>query len=783
MRVHPPKRRADPTGRPHRLWLARAALCASVVMAAASALGLTAAPASASTAPPANFTLTVTPTQNLTDGQQMTVTVTRTSAGTAAGLEITWVAFAWCTASFTAPTSPGPISTVPVTSQFPSKWGIKGCTTKTHPLNSDVIPQTNIAPPANSTGDYPTVTGHTIAETSEGTPLHTYTVTTLKTTKNPAPTLTCDSSHSCTFTVAVFSYHEGTDAAEPPEFLSVPVTFSTLPPLSGCSGTAEGSVNSDSASMLGTTVTNWTIGACKAGLGGGGILADNLSSGQGDASALGGFANGTVDLAYSAVGYDANGAFTPSVDRPYVAIPVAIDAVVLGHVETYFEESGGVGQRLGVLGDFPQQLRITDAEAAQLLAGGPTTTAIKWKNQLGQALLAENPELGTAGFYFAPTQAITKGASAAENYGIVATSLVDGTTFFATSFFHTVAPHAMVSDKTGAQLGVSADFGRATPPFNVDSTTTTSLIVKALTPNAGQGFALLDASAAASMWGGLADFAIEAPSSIGSANPVYVAPTEASMDAATTEMIPQADGTALPNPDATPVDGVEPYPLTFIEYAIAPAQPLETPTCSPRTSSQQDLKQWLDYITGPGQSELPAGMEPLTPALEAQAQNAIAEVGTAKVTGSCATTSGASGSSTSASGGSGTSKGSTAAASGSAGATGTGAVAAGSFGSKGFGSVAAGVGGQKAASPGSGSGGGRSKSHAVAASLAGFNRVEEPGWLLPALGVLVLVLLLPGLAFLMSGRSLRPEADGGSSGSAGSEEEDGDWGGEGGGDE
>lgn len=713
----------------------------------------------ASTSSSPLFQLSVTPTQNLTDGEPMTITVTRTAAGTAAGLEITWVAFAWCTPTFTPPAAPAPISTVPATSSFPTQWSITGahCTTKGHPLSGDILPQTVIAPPVNSTGDYATVTGHLPAETSEGTKLYTRATAT-----STGFDLVCDATHPCRFAVAVFTRHQGTRAQEPPVFLSVPVTFATAGLLTGCEGDAPGSVTSASPDLFGQAVTGWTIGACKAGLGGGSALTGNTASGQSDASALEGFANGTDDLAYSAVGYGASGAFTPSVDRPFVAVPVAIDAVVLGHVQAYAKTSPG-GHT--VLGDYPQQLRITDAQAAQLLGGGPTSTALKWSNPLGQALIAENPELRTGGSYYSASLPITQRGTTKQDFGIVATSLVDATSFFATTYFHTLVPHAMVSRRTAAQLGITADFGTATPPFNIDATTTSSLIAKALTPNAGQGFALLDAATAASLWGGLADFALQAPSSIGTGNPVYVSPTEASMDAATTEMIPQDDGTLLPNPDATPVNGVQPYPLTFVEYAIAPAQPLLTPTCTPRTSSQRDLTAWLDYITGPGQSQLPAGMEPLTPALGAQAQAAIAEVGTAKTTGSCASVKSTSGSQTGSTGGTGTPQGGTVtAAPGTAGASGAsaggGAFAAGSFGSNGFGSTGGGTGGSGTSSPGSSHGKGHVKGHAVPATLAGFNRVEGLGWLLPALGVLVLVLLLPGLAFLMSGRSLRLEVEG-----------------------
>jgi hypothetical protein len=778
------ERRAHRARRPHRLWAARAALCAFVLMAVAGEAGISALQVSASTSPSQYFTLSVTPTQNLTDGEQMTVTVTRTAAGTAAGLEITWVAYAWCTPTFSPPLAPGPTPLPPATSQFPPKWGITHahCTTASHPLNADTLPLTLISPQLNGSGDYSTVTGHIPAQTTTGTQLYTYEVTTLgKKTQTPY-TLECDSAHPCRFAVAVFSKH--LTANEQPVFLSVPVTFATTAPLAGCGGDAPGMVSSVSPNILGPAVTAWTVGACTAGVGGGAVLAGNISSGQGDASALEGFADGADDVAYSAVGYDTTGAFTPSVDRPFVAVPVAIDAVVLAHVQAYTK---GSPSGRAVLGDFPQQLQVTDVQAAQLLGGGPTAAALSWSSPLGRSLIAENPELQTEGRYYGTSRFITEGAAVNQNFGIVATSLADATTYFATTFLHTLEPRAMVSDRTAAPLGVTADFGKATPPFNVDSTTTTKLISKALTPNAGQGFALADAATAASMWGGLADFSIQAPSSIGSGSPVYVSPTEASMDAATTEMIPQPDGTLLPNPNATPVDGVQPYPLTFIEYAIAPTQPLLTPTCTPRTSSQQDLKTWLDYITGPGQSELPVGMAPLTPALEDQAQAAITEVGTAKATGSCAPVKGASGSPAGSSSGSGESQGGNTAATAqsSAGPSASGAVATGAFGTNGFGVAGRGPGGQESAlSQASSKGGGHGvKRTAAAADLAGFDRVEKPGWLLPALGVLVLVLLLPGLAFLMSGRTLGSEigegedspesADPAGTGGSGADEGDG----------
>ena len=754
----------------------RAALCAFVLAAAGSAIGLGAASAAwATTAPPPYFKLSVTPTQDLTDGEQMTVTVTRTDAGKAAGLEITWVAFAWCTPTFTPPASPPTTRpSPPATSQFPTRWQLSGahCTTVAHPLNGDILPKTIIAPQANSSGDYPTVTGHVPAQSSEGTKL--YSPTTQTTTGFD---LVCDPTHPCRFAVAVFTRHAGTQEQEPPIFLSTPVTFSTATTLSGCTGEAPGAVTSASPNMLGTAVTDWTIGACKAGIGGGAALTGNTGSDEGDSSALKSFANGTDDLAYSAVGYGADSSFAPSVNRPYVAVPVAIDAVVLGHVQTYAQPSPAAHE---VLGSFPSQLRITDAQLAQLLGGGPTTTAVRWSSPLGQALLAEDPELRTEGFYYSASLPITEFGPDNKNFGIVATSLTDATTYFATSFLHTLVPHAMVS-KTSSELGATADFATVTPPFNVDTTTTISLIGKALTPNAGKGFALLDAGSAASMWGGLADFALQAPSSIGSGSPVFVAPTAASMDAATTEMVPQDDGDAPAQRRRDPGERRAALPAHVHRVRHRPGAAAHDPHMHAADIVPKGphvvagLHHGTRPVPAPGG---PGAPDPVPPGSGAGRHRR---------------------------GGLGQGHGDLCCREDRDDLAGRlhrrRLHSAGRHGFRHHGlrrHVRFGhrhrhrhrhrhlrgrhvrVGhrrrrrrhrgqGRRCVSTGPGSAKGHPRGHAVPATLAGFNRAEEPGWLLPALGVLVLVLLLPGLAFLMSGRPLRPEVagDGGAPGTAG----------------
>lgn len=717
-------------------------MIAMSVLAAAAALGGIpgfSVAARATTAP--YFTMTVTPTKDLTNGEAMTVTVERTQAGTAAGLEITSIGTGWCTVGFQAPSKVRfyPLTTHSVAA-LPTLTGThEHCTTATHPLNADLESDSLLSPPYNSTDNYPTERATVTAETSEGTTVHAGTAT-----------LVCDAASPCTFVVAVFTKVGNTE--ETTVFLSVPVTF--LPPSlsADCGGAAPGQLNTLGPDRIGEQVTKWTLGACEAGLGSGKALTGIVASAQSDSTALDAFADGSEDLVYSAVGYTATSNFTPPTERPFVAVPIAINAVVLAHLET--DNIANAANFSTVFGNYPQ-LYITDAQAAELLGGGPTDKAILWDSALGRALVAENPTLGVGSYHPSTTDAITFNAAHSpsnQNSGIVAPSEPDAISFFATSFFHTVVPSSMTS-VTGATLGVTSDFGTTQPPFAVVPATGDEIMDKDLRPAQGQGFALTDAATAAATWGGMAVFAIQTPGSIGATAPSFVIPTAASMDAAVSEMIPQPDGTLLPNPDATTVNGAVPYPLTYVEYAIAPAQPLLNTNCTPRTDSQQDLIDWLTYITGPGQSELTAGLEPLTPVLQAQARNAIAEVGKTPPTGACAPATAPAPTPTP----------STSSAPASASVTPApvttttaGVVSVGPSASVGFASTTRGratATASKATTPKSSSPA-SSAERPVAVNLAGFKSSSRSSWL-PVLGVLFLFLFLPGIALLVSGRPLR----------------------------
>ena len=297
------------------------------------------------------FTLTMSPSasQNLVDGQAMPFTVTRTALGTSFGLEIAAVGTGWCGSDVQLPVSenPGNQSFNSLTTGFP----LVASTTPGAPpencldyINSDlsavvangsslptIAPKPNTATNvAGTSGDYPTVSGQALAEVGQGG-------------QQPLPfnniSVNCLPSQPCMFAVAVWTENVLTPGQDNVYFLGVPATFLDSSAGLACSGPASGQIASESPDRLGETLTQLGIDACRSGIGGGEALTDNLGSGNSDDEALCAFASDSVDLAYSAVGYQASGSdFSPAKcqggaepSRPYVAIPIGLNAVVLGH--------------------------------------------------------------------------------------------------------------------------------------------------------------------------------------------------------------------------------------------------------------------------------------------------------------------------------------------------------------------------------------------------------------------------------------------------------------------
>ena len=729
------------------------------------------------------FTLSVSPsaTQNLADGQAIPFTVNRSALGTSSGLEIAAVGTGWCASDVQLPVSedPGNQSFNSLTTGFP----LVNATTPGAPpencldyVNSDLSAIVSngsslptIAPTANTNtnlagtqGDYPTVSGQALAEEGQGG-------------QQPVPfngiSVNCLPSQPCTFAVAVWTENVLTPGQVVVYFVGVPATFVDSSAGLACSSPAAGQINSESPDRLGETITKLGIDACQSSYAGGQGLTFNLGSGTSDDEALCAFASGSVDLAYSGVGYGQQGSqFTPancaggaSPDRSYVAIPIALNAVVLAHSANLVQSPPYRSFGTAVT-DYPQ-LKITIAQFAQLLSnggyedvsgGGATSDSGTWGSQLGKGLLALNPTL-SSGYQDSCSGCVVVGAGS--GVGVAATSGTDATTYLATRYLDALTPTQLVSapDAQAAfpseSLAAISNFGAPPPAYDVQTYTGRSILGHYTTPLSGTAWwALTDAGTAATTWGGLDDFALQTSDSL-SATPsqaAYVAPTTASMQAAAANMTAQPDGTLLPNPQGAPVGGVEPYPLTYVEYAIAPAQPLLNADCTADTAAQTALNEWLSFLVGQGQQDLPSGMAPLPSSLTAQAQAAIAKVGTGAP--ACTPATAAPGSNTM----------STAGTPSGAGSSNTASEFGGITPDEFANSTLLSLGEANAASGSKdvkGAGAESATARAAALSLAAFGKLPPDSWALPLLGILILTLLVPGLVFLASRRSRGTLAD------------------------
>jgi hypothetical protein len=734
------------------------------------------------------FTLSVDPaaTQNLINGQSIPFTVTRTSLGTSTGLQIAAVGTGFCQSDVQLPNfeNSGNQGFTSLTTGFP----VVNATTPGQPpanclgfVNSDLsaivangsalptiapVPNTNTNV-AGTAGDYPTVTGQRAAEVGQG--------------GQQAPpfngiAVNCLPSTPCLFSVAVWTQNVLVPGQSNIYFMGVPITFQAASAGLACNGPAPGQINSESPDRLGQAVTEWGIDACRAGVGGGQALTFNLASSNSDSKALCAFASGSVDLAYSAVGYGAQGSdFSPAncqggpqPARPYVAIPVALNAMVLAHSPNLVQPTPYPSYGTA-LTHFPQ-LKVTIPQFGQFLSNGGyvnssgngthTSDSGTWASALGQALLSLNPSLPGA-YQASCSGCVIVGAG--PGVGTAATSGTDATTYLTTRFLNTLVPGQLLSaPNVGAgfpaeQLGTITNFGTPPPQYNVQTYTGRGILAHYMTPLSGSAWwAVTDAASAAATWGGLDDLALQTPDSITAApgQATYVAPTgpqgQAAMQAAVSNMTAQPDGTLLPNPGGGAVNGVEPYPLTYVEYAFAPAQQLVNADCSANTAARTTLHQWLTYLVGAGQNALPVGMAPLTSSLVTQAQAAIARVGASAST--CTPSSSSAGSTPASGGGSSAVSG-----------LGSGTGSANAFASSSFsptGSTGASTTSGSTAGSGSGSTSAKASTRPGPVSLAAFESVSPAGWALPLLAVLVLVLLLPGLLLLASGRSLREVVSG-----------------------
>lgn len=431
-----------------------------------------------------------------------------------------------------------------------------------------------------------------------------------------AKTLTCDATHSCSLVVQL---RLALDAPTWVPFV-FDLTFRNDDPISACGGPANGVLSSGGSDRMNDAWVQWTLAACRSGAFTG---APSRGTFVGEGQAVSGVATQSLDLAYTAAGYDPKVGLVPTdvvpeADRKgAVAVPVAVNATVL---------AVGNGRRAPNGRKVPfRDIKLTMSEVTALLSGGVWGVVDETP-----AILARNPELAETGGLVQTGSQFQVGAAA----------LPDATTWFLTNHADTLRPSEFVVpnlpvflDEAGRTRGPTVDYVAADPSYE----TALSLysgrpsLQKNLTGvvEFGAIWVFTDLGTATSL--GLTPVQIE------NANGEFVAPTEASIAAALPTLIPADGGTVRPDPEATAATGsVQPYPLTYIEYALAPTEPLVTLDCQLRPGSDALLKSWLTYITGPGQAALPAGFRPLTPDLKATAAARIAEVGSKPLTGTCA---------------------------------------------------------------------------------------------------------------------------------------------------
>jgi sortase A len=462
-------------------------------------------------------------------------------------------------------------------------------------------------------------------------------------------TLTCDPSNPCALVVRLRVDGVYT-------FWTTKLTFTDADPIKACGGTAPGALNTGGSDELVDAWSTWTRQFCAAS----GTAAPTRAAFSGESSALSAFSSGDYDIAYSGAGYDSTvGLADPSLGtRGFVAVPVALNAAVVATGGGYRQVVDGLP--IGDKAPYAQSdLRARDA--ATLLGGGIRQfqrTDLPYSSEV----LALNPTLRGIPYW--------TGAN------VQAAAIAAMSTYTMTDYLTTLAPSDWL-DRTvdpAAPRGITASLATATPNFlSTALFTGRPTLAKTTTPAAvtdpdGPLWVFTDRATALAL--GLQ------PAALANQAGAFVSPDTDSMDAAVSTMKADPQGFLLPNVTATAADvsgtGVSakaaatPYPLTYVVYAIAPTEQLVDPsTCAARSDSQKLLTSWLTYLTGPGQTTLPAGLEQLPPALATKAVAAIAKVGASPVTGKCA------GSVTSATGGAGSASpvvsGSSAGASGSTG--------------------------------------------------------------------------------------------------------------------
>ena len=429
--------------------------------------------------------------------------------------------------------------------------------------------------------------------------------------------LTCDSGHPCVLLIELSVQHDDKATWQP---FTQPLTFQSDDPLAGCNGPADGALQAGGSDRMSDTWINWTLAECQLP-NRKGAAARTTFGGEGDAVER--FDSGSLDLAYTAGGYDEQMGLAP-VDAPAAAgrraavpVPVSLNAAVL---------AVGGGVRKGDHKVPYKDIKLTAAEIAVLLGGGNSPDL----PPLYPQIFDRNPELKESGFFDLAAGLTVAGFADPEAFSWY------GTRYLTQSGGSSwkVPDVATFGADRGKPRGTDAALALASPSY------ANALALLTGRPALRKGLIGPSSATAGGVWV-LTDLATAkalglTPVQIENANGQFVGPTAETMAAAVPKMVRDKYGILISDPKATAATGLtQPYPLTFVEYAMAPGEPLLNDECATRDTSQALLKGWLQYVTTTGQAKLSDGMVPLTADLKTEAAKALPKVGASDVTGTC----------------------------------------------------------------------------------------------------------------------------------------------------
>ncbi|WP_246257927.1 hypothetical protein [Amycolatopsis anabasis] len=343
-----------------------------------------------------------------------------------------------------------------------------------------------------------------------------------------------------------------------------------------------------------------------------------------------GFDSGQREVAFTGVG----SALSKDPTRERVHVPAALNAVVLAAVGRQQVGVQDGASATPILGPITDVLKFDWPELAAILARRQENSSFNGVMRDGTPLVARNPLLSGA----LPQNRLTAlgGMIGPDSVPLLLSSQL--TAKAAKEWVFSEKP-AVAGDKAGKPVGVLTDFLELSPASSANlqpaasSKVTLRSAMRPLTEGVGcsaeqsacVGFVVTDLATATEFgWQPVA-----LPNSAGQ----LVAPTPAAVAAGAAHLAKAEDGTLRPGDTGADAGA---YPLSFVEYATAPRNPLVGEGCVPLKEKQQSLRAYLSTLTGGGQQALGPGLVSLTPALLEQAKQAAAAVGTGTVADACA---------------------------------------------------------------------------------------------------------------------------------------------------